>query len=624
MCLRHYPYGHSANDAACTLVNLTLHLNQLSYFMSKKPTSSKTSKNKKKQVNQRRFGFRFSDAKVSTILMSVLLTFMALIIAVGAVGAWFAKQSLDQMIDMNAQDRRASFVMDLNNDIMVTRVNLLTAARLLQEAEIEQSFSLRERAIDTIGESVALLDLVRSRFTEFRAGMSDVSEIRSLENRLIAAFQQYVDDGIEPMIHALNAGDYTTFYFVNSEYGISRAETFLSAVHALTGAFSDRRAAFYDQAQVEFKQALITMAGCILIGLILVIVMRMVFQRTVVRRLSMAQTHFDHIANGDLTHRIEIGARNEIGALYEAMRRMQEGLTRVVSEVRSGVEEITVGSRQIFVGNTDLSSRTEQQAASLQETAASMEELDSTVRQNTDNASQADSLAANAAEVATRGGAAVSAVVNTMHEISTSSNQMSEIVSVIDGIAFQTNILALNAAVEAARAGEQGRGFAVVAGEVRSLAQRSAQAAREIKQLIDESMVKVGQGAGRADEAGRVMEEVVNAIQGVSTIMAEISSASHEQADGIGQVNLAITEMDSVVQQNAALVEEAAAAAGSLQTQATRLHEAVAAFRVSSTDVIDVAMQEQQRLDQQAYDASDADDHRLEPYGVQQLDEATA
>lgn len=591
--------------------------------MSKKSTSSKTSK-KKRQVNLRRSGFRFADAKVSTILMSVLLTFMALIIAVGAIGAWFAKQSLDQMIDMNDQDRRASFVMDLNNDIMVARVNLLTTARLFQEAEAEENFSLRERAMDTLGESVALLDRVRGGFSEFRADMSDIPATRTLENRLVAAFQQYLDDGIEPMIFSLNSGDYTTFYFVNSEYGISRAETFLSAVHALTGALSDRKAALYSLAQAEFKQALITMVGCVLMGLILVIAMRMVFQRTVVRRLNMAQTHFDHIANGDLTHRIEIGARNEIGALYEAMRRMQEGLTRVVSEVRSGVEEITVGSREIFMGNTDLSSRTEQQAASLQQTAASMEELDSTVRQNTDNASQADSLAANAADVATRGGAAVSAVVNTMRDISTSSNQMSEIVSVIDGIAFQTNILALNAAVEAARAGEQGRGFAVVAGEVRSLAQRSAQAAREIKQLIDDSMVKVEEGAGRADEAGRVMEEVVNAIQGVSTIMAEISSASHEQADGIGQVNMAITEMDNVVQQNAALVEEAAAAAGSLQTQASRLHEAVAAFRVSSSDVIDVAMQEQQKLDQHQYDASDDDEYDSEPYAARQLDEATA
>lgn len=574
--------------------------------MSKKATPSKAEKKKKNR--HRRSGSRFSDAKVSTILLWVLIMFMLLIIAVGGLGGWYASQSLEQMREMNYQDRRSSEVMDLSNDMMVARVNLLTAARLLQEADAEQSFSLRERAIDTVGLSVALLDGVRTRFTDFRQSLADDPEIRRLETDLIRAFQQYMDDGVEPMVQALSIDDYNTFYFVNSEYGIPRADNFQHAVLALTGEFEDRQASGYQAAERAFTQAVIVIGASVLLGLILLVIMRLVFQRVVVRRLNEAQVHFDHIASGDLTHRIDVGSRNEIGALYEAVRRMQEGLNRVVSEVRASVEEITVGAREIFMGNTDLSSRTEQQAASLQQTAASMEELDSTVRQNTDNANQADKLAASAADVAARGGEAVSAVVTTMRDISDQSTQMSEIVSVIDGIAFQTNILALNAAVEAARAGEQGRGFAVVAGEVRSLAQRSAQAAREIKQLIDDSMVKIQEGAGRADEAGRVMEEVVTAIQGVSTIMAEISSASQEQADGIGQVNVAIAEMDSVVQQNAALVEEAAAAAGSLQTQASRLHEAVATFRVAASDVIDVAVQEQRRLAREQEQRTRADD----------------
>src|SRR5690554_6767768 len=266
---------------------------------------------------------------------------------------------------------------------------------------------------------------------------------------------------------------------------------------------------------------------------------------------------------------------------------MQDSLTRTVSTVRQGVEEINTGSREIYAGNTDLSSRTEQQAAALQETAASMGQLASTVRQNTDNAIEADRLAKGASSVAVRGGEAVTAVVGTMNELSDSSRQMSDIVSVIDGIAFQTNILALNAAVEAARAGEQGKGFAVVAGEVRSLAQRSAQAAKEIKHLIDESLAKVEAGARQARQAGEVMTEVVGSVEGVTTIMSEISSASHEQSEGIEQVNRAVLEMDGVTQQNAALVQEAAVAAGSLQDQAARLAEAVAVFKINASEVID-------------------------------------
>src|SRR5690606_17573523 len=255
-----------------------------------------------------------------------------------------------------------------------------------------------------------------------------------------------------------------------------------------------------------------------------------------------------------------------------------------------GVEEINLGSREIFVGNTDLSSRTEQQAASLQQTAASMEELAGTVKQNTDNALQADRLAKEATQVAQRGGQAVAQVVGTMDEITTSSGKISEIVGVIDGIAFQTNILALNASVEAARAGEQGKGFAVVAGEVRSLAQRSAQAAKEIKTLIEDSLETVQSGSRQATQAGTVMREVVASIEGVTTIMGEIASASNEQLDGIEQVNQAVAQMDIVVQQNAALVEEAAAAAGSLQDQAGHLTEAVSVFKVGGAEVIDVPL----------------------------------
>ena len=309
--------------------------------------------------------------------------------------------------------------------------------------------------------------------------------------------------------------------------------------------------------------------------------------RVILRPLRSVGESFDKIAAGDLTTRVEVNSTNEIGQLFAAVKRMQESLTRTVSAVRRGVDEINVGSREISAGNTDLSSRTEEQAASLEETAASMEQLASTVKQNADNARQANQLAASASDVAERGGSAVSEVVTTMQAISASSRKISEIVSVIDGIAFQTNILALNAAVEAARAGEQGKGFAVVAGEVRSL-QRSAQAAKEIKGLIEDSVGKVGAGSQQVERAGATMQEIVASVKRVTDIMGEISAASEEQSSGIDQVNRAVSQMDEVTQQNAALVEEAAAAAGSLEEQAQRLAEAVAVFKINAGEVIEV------------------------------------
>ncbi|TQJ97565.1 methyl-accepting chemotaxis protein [Achromobacter sp. SLBN-14] len=303
--------------------------------------------------------------------------------------------------------------------------------------------------------------------------------------------------------------------------------------------------------------------------------------RSITRPLARAVKAAEAVASGDLGQRIEAGSRDETGRLLHALQDMQDRLAGAVRAIRQGSETISSASGQIAAGNTDLSSRTEEQAASLEETAASMEELASTVKQTADNARQANQLAASASEIALRGGAAVSAVVGTMQDISASSHKISDIVSVIDGIAFQTNILALNAAVEAARAGEQGKGFAVVAGEVRSLAQRSAQAAREVKALIEDSAGKVGAGARQAEGAGATMQEIVTAVQRVTDIMGEIAAASHEQASGIDQVNRAVAQMDEVTQQNAALVEEAAAAAGSMQDQARELVRAVGVFRLA-------------------------------------------
>jgi methyl-accepting chemotaxis protein len=287
------------------------------------------------------------------------------------------------------------------------------------------------------------------------------------------------------------------------------------------------------------------------------------------------------VAAGDLTSSIESTSRDETGMLLGALRDMNDSLRKIVTEVRTGTEGIASASKEIAAGNADLSSRTEEQASSLEETASAMEELASTVRQNADNAKQANQLAAAASQVAVKGGTVVGDVVQTMSSINESSRKIADIISVIDGIAFQTNILALNAAVEAARAGEQGRGFAVVATEVRTLAQRSAAAAKEIKQLISDSVAKVEDGTRLVDQAGATMEEIVASVKQVTEIIGEITSASQEQSSGIEQVNQAVMQMDQVTQQNAALVEEAAAGAESMREQAQQLGDVVAVFTIS-------------------------------------------
>ncbi|WP_334187208.1 methyl-accepting chemotaxis protein [Noviherbaspirillum sp.] len=319
------------------------------------------------------------------------------------------------------------------------------------------------------------------------------------------------------------------------------------------------------------------------IALVVGMALSILLARSITTPLGEAVKFARRVTTGDLTGHIAVKSRDETGQLMLALQEMNENLARIVTRVRSGTDQIATGSTQIAAGNQDLSSRTEQQASSLGETATSMEELTSTVKQNAANAQQANTLAVSAAEVASEGGQVIAQVVDTMGAINESSKKVVDIISVIDSIAFQTNILALNAAVEAARAGEQGRGFAVVASEVRNLAQRSAAAAKEIKVLIDASVEKVENGSKLVDQAGATMTNIVECVRRVTDIIADITAASQEQTSGIEQVNIAIAQMDQVTQQNAALVEQATAASASMQDQAAQLAQVVNVFKLDGS-----------------------------------------
>jgi methyl-accepting chemotaxis protein-1 (serine sensor receptor) len=336
----------------------------------------------------------------------------------------------------------------------------------------------------------------------------------------------------------------------------------------------------YEQSQARYSSSRIIAIAAIALGLLVGAAMAVSLISGITRSLAEALKLARSVAEGDLTQRVDIRSNDELGQLLHALRTMNDKLVGIVTQVRHGTDTIATASSQIAAGNMDLSSRTEQQASSLEETASSMEELTSTVRQNADNARQANQMAAAASSIAVKGGEVVTQVVSTMESIRASSGKIVDIIAVIDGIAFQTNILALNAAVEAARAGEQGRGFAVVASEVRSLAQRSGAAAKEIKGLIDTSVEKVDAGSLLVGQAGKTMQEIVVSVAKVTDVMAEIMAASQEQSAGIEQVNQAVSQMDQVTQQNAALVEEAAAAAQSLQEQADSLAKEVSVFRL--------------------------------------------
>jgi methyl-accepting chemotaxis protein len=409
----------------------------------------------------------------------------------------------------------------------------------------------------------------------------DSDKGQALTKAIAAQRREYVDVR-KQVFTALLSGDRATGVQLLETRMLPLVDTYLGSIDALARYQEELAEAGLAETRAALARTHALLGGLLLLCLAAAATAAWLITRSVTRPLREAVAATEAIAEGDLTRRIDVAGRDETAELLAALARMQDRLRDVVGRIRAGTDSIGTASSQVAAGSQDLSTRTEQTASHLQQTASSVEEITQTLRQSSDSSAQANQLAAGAAGVARRGGEVVAQVVATMEEINASSRKIADITGVIDGIAFQTNILALNAAVEAARAGEQGRGFAVVAGEVRSLAQRSAEAAREIKTLIGTSVDKVEAGSRLVGDAGHTMQEIVASVQRVSDIIGEISAAATEQSQGIGQVNASVSQLDQMTQQNAALVEQSAAAAASLKEQAGRLAEAVAAFRLAA------------------------------------------
>ncbi|APY72355.1 HAMP domain-containing protein [Salmonella enterica] len=507
----------------------------------------------------------------SSILGGILLLFA---LSAGLAGYFLLQADRDQR-DVTDEIQVRMGLSNSANHLRTARINMIHAGAASRIAEMDEMKANIAAAETRIKQSQDGFNAYMSRAVKTPAD-------DALDNELNARYTAYIN-GLQPMLKFAKNGMFEAIINHENEQAKQLDAAYNHVLLKAIELRTERARLLSEQAYQRTRLGMMFMIGAFTLALVLTLMTFMVLRRTVIQPLQQSASRIERIAAGDLTMADEPTGRSEIGRLSHHLQQMQHALQQTVGAVRQGAEEIYRGTSEITAGNTDLSSRTEQQAAAIEQTAASMEQLTATVKQNADNAHHASKLAEDASGKASRGGQMVSGVVQTMGNISTSSKKISEITAVINSIAFQTNILALNAAVEAARAGEQGRGFTVVASEVRTLASRSAQAAKEIEGLIGASVSLIEQGSEEVIAAGSTMNEIVDAVKRVTDIMLDIAAASDEQSRGIVQVSQAISEMDRVTQQNASLVEEASAAAASLEEQAARLTQAVDAFHLQDT-----------------------------------------
>jgi methyl-accepting chemotaxis protein-1 (serine sensor receptor) len=517
---------------------------------------------------------------ISTRITLILGILAALLIFVSLLGLYGMSLTKDGMRSIY-EDRAIPLKQLSDVNYLANRNRILVMDMMLNIADGPDQAHLNKRVAEVRRNQTQIQDTWKA-YT--------ATKLTVEEAQLVADFDKlknaYIVDAQLAAADALASGDLATGKSHYLDRINPQAPPFQKAINALMVLQSKLAEQEYLAASQTYERQRGLSIAAMVLGVGLAVAFGWSLVRGIRLSLNTAMAAAHAVAAGDLTHRIELLGRDEITLLLKELSLMQEALGGVVLRVRLGAESVSTASAEIAMGNQDLSSRTESQASALEETAASMEQLSSTVQQNADSARQASQLANNASSVAVKGGEVVGQVVDTMKGISESSRQIADIINVIDGIAFQTNILALNAAVEAARAGEQGRGFAVVASEVRNLAQRSAEAAKEIKRLINDSVSRVEQGTELVDQAGSTMNEIVTSIRRVTDMVAEISAASNEQSAGVSQVGEAVAQMDQATQQNAAMVEEMAAAASSLRGQAQELVQTVAAFKVTGQSTV--------------------------------------